>query len=271
MIFRFTVCWITVSLASVIAQEVKPGERGVVRFEQSPIQSADPEQVRARLSAAEVPPAYDVTKEEFEVVVPAGYNADVPHGLFIWIGAGNSPKVPKEWEAVLAEKKLIFVGAMNSGNKRNIFDRARMAIDANVNMRGIYNIDGRRVYVSGFSGGSRVASMLGVCWGEMFSGTVCFMGVNFYTDLTAEDGKVYGLSYLPVDEVLVLSKKYCRYALVTGERDFNLANTRAAYAEGFEKEGFENAKLFVVPELAHKLPAAKWLESSIDYLDEGKP
>lgn len=248
---------------------VKAGERGILTIPASPIQS-DPGQLKLRLHAAEDPPAYDVRKEVFEVSVPKGYTATEPFGLFIWISAGNSPAIPKDWEAVLAEKKLIFVGARNSGNPRNIFDRIRMAIDANVHLRSLYNIDGRRVYVSGFSGGARVASMLGVCFAEMFSGTVCFMGVNFYADVEGEDGKTYGLNYLPDQQVVDLAKRFCRYAIVTSEKDFNRANTRAVFAQGFQKESFAHARLFEAPGIGHQPPGAEWLANALDYLDEGK-
>ena len=104
----------------------------------------------------------------------------------------------------------------------------------------------------------------------MFSGTVCFMGVNFYTDLTAEDGKIYGLSYLPDEEVLALAKQYCRYALVTADKDFNLANTRAAFENDFKKEGFKSVEIFEVPNHGHGAPSAEWLEKAIEFLDKGK-
>lgn len=246
-----------------------PGARGEIRFAKSPPQS-DSEQVRLRLHAAEQAPAYDVSKETFEILVPKGYQPSVAHGLFIWIAAGNDVKVPADWDAALAEKKLIFIGSRNSGNKRDIFDRIRMAVDANANLRELCNVDGRRVYVSGFSGGSRVASMVGVAFGEMFSGAACFMGVNFYTDTTGPDGKTYGLNYLPDDEVLALAKKFCRYALVTGEKDFNRPNTLGALETGFKKEGFANAKVFDIPGQGHSLPSADWLRKALDYLDEGK-
>ena len=250
-------------------QPPKAGERSTVVIPKSPVQS-DAGQLKLRLHAAEDPPAYDVSKEVFEVIVPKAYKPADPHGLFIWIGSGNSPAIPKEWEAVLAQKKLIFVGARNSGNPRNLFDRMRMAIDANVHLRTLYQIDGRRVYVSGFSGGSRVASMLGVCYAEMFGGTLCCMGVNFYTDVVGDDGKTYGLNYIPDDEVAALAKKFCRYALFAGEKDFNRPNTRAAYEQGFKKEGFANVKLFDVPGIGHQSPPADWLAKAIDFLDEGK-
>lgn len=253
-----------------VAQDVKSGERSVIHFKESPPQ-IEPEQIKLRMSSKEVPGPYDVAKETFEIIVPKGYKASEPHGLFIWISAGPAPSIPPEWEPVLAEKKLIFIGARNSGNPRDIFDRFRMAVDANFNLRKLYNIDGRRVYVSGFSGGSRVASMLGVCFGEMFSGAICFMGVNFYTDIPAGDGKMWGPNYIPDEQVLALAKKFCRYALVTGTKEMNHANTLGVYEHGFRKDGFASVKLFDIPDQGHSPPAAEWLRKALEFLDEGKP
>ncbi len=247
----------------------KPGERSIIQFQQSPPQT-EAEQIKLRFHSVENPGAYDVTKESFEILVPKNYQPSVPHGLFVWISANNDTKIPKDWDAVLAEKKLIFIAAKNSGNPRNIFDRFRMAVDANVNLRALYNVDGRRVYVSGFSGGSRVASMLGVAFGEMFSGALCFMGVNFYTDTQGTDGKTYRLDYIPDDDVLAMAKKYCRYAFITGGKDFNRPNTYGVLENGFKKEGFANAKVFDIPDQGHAPPAAEWLKKALEYLDEGK-
>lgn len=247
-----------------------PGKRATVRFSESPPQSSDPLQVRYRLMAAEDPPAYEITRESYEVLLPEGWDGKETLGLFVWIPAGDSPKVPDAWDKIFAKHRLVFVGANRSGNPRNLFDRLRLAIDANHNVRQQLPIDGRRVYVSGFSGGSRVASMLGVAWGEMFSGTICCMGVNFYTDVAAPDGKVYGLSYLPDEELLPLVKRHCRFALVTGEKDFNRPNTLGAFENGFQKEGFANVKVFDIPGHAHSPPPADWLDRAITFVDEGK-
>jgi hypothetical protein len=251
------------------AQAVVPGERTTIQFAQSPPQ-IEAEQMQLRLHSKEMPGTYDVAKETFEILVPKDYKATEPHGLFIWVGASAAPSIPKEWEAVLAEKKLIFVGARNSGNPRDIFDRMRMAVDANYNLRKLYNVDGRRVYVSGFSGGSRVASMLGVCFGEMFSGTICFMGVNFYTDIPMGANKAYPPGYIPDDQVLPLAKKFCRYVLVTGTKEMNHAETLSTYENGFKREGFASVKLLDVPDQKHAPPAAEWLRKAIEFLDEGK-
>lgn len=257
------------SLSAVAGGAPRAGERGSIVIPNSPAQSGA-EQMQLRLHASDTPPPYDVSKETFDVVVPEGCKPGIPHGLFIWISAGAGTAIPKEWEALLAERKLIFVAARNSGNNRNIFDRMRMAIDANAHLRSLYPVDGRRVYVSGFSGGARVASMLGVCFAEMFSGAACFMGVNFYTDAKGEDGKRYTLNYIPDDVVAGLAKRFCRFALVTAEKDFNRANTLAVMEQGFVKEGFAHARAFEVPGLGHAMPPAAWLGKALAFLDEGK-
>jgi hypothetical protein len=262
---------LTLTALACRADDLPPFAPGVheVRFTESALQS-NADEVKARLSAAEDPKPYDITKERFQLLVPKNYRPEEAWGLFIWISASDKPSIPADWEPVLAARKLLFVGAYNSGNPRSIFDRMRMAIDANVGMRKRYRIDERRVYISGFSGGARVSSMLGVAFADLFTGAIPFMGVNFYTDLPAENGKTFGLNYIPDDEVLAIAKKKCRYVLVTGEKDFNRINTRAAEEHGFRKEGFTSVLLLDVPGQAHAPPKAEWLDKGLDFLDTGK-
>jgi predicted esterase len=255
------------SLALAADPPLAPGAQ-TIRFATSAEQSSA-EEVKARLHSIEQPGAYDVTTEKFQLIVPKNYKPAEPWGLFIWISAGDDARIPADWEAVLAERKLLFIGALQSGNKRNIFDRVRMAVDASVGMRQRCRIDEQRVYVSGFSGGARVASMIGVCYADLFSGTIPFMGVNFYTDVVGYDGKKYGISYLPDDEVLEIAKKR-RYVLFTAEKDFNRPNTLAAAEQGFKKEGFPNVLTLEVPGIGHAMPDGKWLAKGLDFLDEGK-
>jgi len=234
-------------------------------------QQAEPDEVKWRLHSVENPGAFDLAKENFQLIVPFSYNHTNPWGVFIWISPGDTASIPADWEPVLAGRKLLFVGALKSGNPRNIFDRVRLAVAANTAMRARFNVDGRRVYVSGHSGGGRVASMVGVAYADMFSGTIPFMGVNFYENITAGDGKTtYGANFIPDDEVLAIAKKFCRYALVTGEKDFNRAGTKTVFEQGYKKEGFTSVTYFEVPGQGHGLPSAKWLEQGLDFLDAGK-
>lgn len=251
------------------APEVKSGVRSPITFKESPPQSSVA-QLQLRLHSQEEPAPYDLSQEQFEILVPKGYKQSVPHGLFIWISPGDKPNVSPEWDKVLGDKKLIFIGAFKSGNNREVFDRIRLAVDANHHVRQLYAIDPKRVYVGGHSGGARVASMVGVTYADMFTGAACFMGVNYFRDLTAEDGTLFEMRYFPHPEIAKIAITENRYALITGEKDFNRPNTRTLYEQGFTKEGFQAVKLFDIPGQGHSPPSADWLEKVLDFLDKKK-
>lgn len=259
-------------LLAAAAQARPPFTPGTsdVTFEASSKDLCDPEELRARFRASDKIPPYDLTQEKFQLTVPKSYAHAARWGLFIYISADDSPGLPAEYGPVLEKRKLLAVAAYRSGNGRNIFDRFRLAIDAALNLQKRFNIDPGRIYVSGFSGGGRTASMLAVAYADLFSGAIPLCGVNFYTEIPSEAGKHWPVGYIPVKEALALAKAKGRYVLVTGEKDFNLANTRAVFEHGFRKEGFKNVKLLEVPGLAHAPAPADWLEKGLDFLDSPK-
>ena len=211
-------------------------------------------------------PHYDILKENFHLIIPETYSVLTNWGLFVWVSPSDSPEIPLDWEAVLARQKLLFIGAYNGGNGRNAFDRFRLAVDASLNMRQKFKIDSKRIYVSGFSGGGRVASMLAIGYADIFTGTVPICGVNFYTDLPAGEGKIFERSYVPDSGLAGMARKGGHFALLTGEHDPNRANTQAAYEHGFKKFGFSHALYLEVPQMGHAMPAAEWLDKALTYL-----
>jgi hypothetical protein len=257
-------------LLALAVQDAKRPVGGDVAFETSSKDLCDPEEIRARFRASDKIPPYDITKEKFKLVVPKSYAPAAKWGLFVYINADDSPGLPAEYEPLLEKRKLLAVAAYKSGNGRNIFDRFRLAIDAVVNLQKKFNLDPGRIYVSGFSGGARTASMLAVAYADLFSGAIPLCGVNFYTEIPSEPGKVWPVGYIPVNEALAIAKSKGRYVLVTGEKDFNLGNTKAVYEHGFKKEGFKFAKLLEVPGLSHAPCPAEWLDKGLDFLDKPK-
>jgi predicted esterase len=249
--------------------KIKFGERAKISFKEgTPMAGAD--QLKMRLRSAETPAGLDLTRESYEVIVPRSYKKEVPHGLFIWISPNDQCALPADWEKVLAERKLIFIGALKSGNNREVFGRMQLAITANDQMRQMFNIDPARVYLSGHSGGSRVASMLAVAYADMFSGAVCFMGVNFFFPTQGKDGTTYEARYIPHPEIAMIAQNESRIALVTGSKDFNFDNTTVIYEQGFKTNAFKHVKLFDIPGQGHGAPAKEWLEKALEFLDEGK-
>lgn len=259
------------SLSALTASisKVKLGVRSPISFKESP-PLAEAAQLKMRLRSVETPTALNLANEAFEVIVPKSYKKEVPHGLFIWISPNDQAALPADWEKVLADEKLIFIGALKSGNNRETIARMQLAITANDQMRNLYSIDPARVYISGHSGGSRVASMLAVAYADMFTGAVCFMGANFFFPTQGKDGTTYEARYIPHPEIATQAQNESRIVLVTGAKDFNLDNTKAVYEQGFMANEFKHVKLFDIPGQGHGAPGKDWLEKALKFLDDKK-
>lgn len=243
-----------------------------LKFEEAAPQSSDAELTR-RFGATETPPAYDIAKEKFRVLVPGSYKHEADGwGLFVWIDASPVPTFWGDWGPVLAEKKLIFVGAHDTGNMRDRFDRFRLAIDAVHNMKRRFHVDPERVYVSGCSGGGRMASMLGVACADVFAGSFPMVGVNFYKPIaTGKGSRFWPPSYQPDPGILARAKARGRFVLLTGETDFNRENTKRIYRGGFKAEKFRHVLYVEVPGLGHSRPSAEWVAKGIQFLDDEGP
>src|SRR5436190_19552727 len=202
-----TIAGILVAVLALQAEKLPPFQAGSndVTFEKSPPHS-DADELKARFRVNGDIPPYDVSKEKFRLIVPKSYTHAAKWGLFVYVNAGDDPGIPGEYVDVLEKHKLIAVAAYKSGNGRNFFDRFRLAIDANFNVSKRFNIDPKRVYVSGFSGGGRIASMLSIAYADLFTGGIPLCGVNFYLDIPSDPGRVWQRNFIPVDAALKIGK-----------------------------------------------------------------
>lgn len=228
---------------------------------------AEPEEVKWRLHCVENPGAFAIEKERFRLFVPPNFSPEQRWGALIWVDAGNAPSFPAAWERVLETRKLLVVAGVRSGNSRIIFDRMRMALHASAGIQKRCKIDPERIYVAGFSGGGRVAGMLGIAWPDFFSGAAPMMGVNFYTEIPSPKGTRYPPDFIPDDQALQIAQFKRRHVLVTGEKDFNRDEIRAVYENGYRKQQFWAVSLVEIPGLGHALPGAPGFEKVISFLD----
>jgi len=212
-------------------------------------------------------PQYDIKTEKFRVVMPSGYSTNESWGLLVWISAEDQARVPPQLVSQLTAHRLLLVSAYKSGNGRHPLDRFRLALDAKCNMCRTYVIDRKRLYVSGFSGGSRIASMLGVAYGDLFSGTLCFCGVNFFRTVRGSPAEEYPATYDPAPSALARAKQSGRFALVTGETDPNRLSTKTLSQTGFKRENFKNVLYLEVPGMGHAVPEAAVISKALDFLE----
>jgi hypothetical protein len=188
---------------------------------------------------------------EWQFYVPSTYNPARPAGLMVYVSPTRSGRIPPRWKAVMADKNMIWVAADHSGNIVKPQRRISFAILATVLAKREYTIDPERVYVSGFSGGGRVASVVAPQAARLFKGAIYNCGVNFWGDQTPP---------------LIEQVKTNRYVFVTGSEDFNRRETRKIYG-AYKKAGVENIKLIDIAHMGHSNPDALNFATAIDYLD----
>jgi dienelactone hydrolase len=189
---------------------------------------------------------------EWELYVPASYNPEIPPGLLVYISPSDSGELPEGWQAVLDEANLVWIGANDSGNRVQVARRATYAMVAPALAARDYPIDSSRVYVSGFSGGGRVASMIAPDYPHVFRGAIYICGVNPWDKRESERADTVRAN---------------RYVFLTGRKDFNRRETRSVH-RAYKRAGVENALLMDIPGMDHSLPSPAKLAEALRFLDQ---
>jgi len=219
----------------------------------------------------------DLSAETFEVNVPEEYKEQQangggePWGLLVWVSPGpyGAPQ-RTDVSDVLRKHHLIWVGANNAGNKRFTWDRVVLALDAVYNMQALYGVAPSRIYVSGYSGGGRIASALSILYPDVFRGGLMVVGCDFYQPIAVPDrpGTHWPASFQePPRERLDQARQDSHFVLLTGTRDFNRAQNRAIY-HAMEDAGFQHVTYLEVPDGDHYMGLDPgWFDRALTALD----
>jgi hypothetical protein len=178
---------------------------------------------------------------EWQVYVPETYDPEAPTGLMVYISPMDSGEIPGRWKEVMDAGNLIWIGANKSGN-----------LVAPAVVARSYKVDSSRVYVSGFSGGGRVASMVAPEYAQLFKGAVFICGVEFWGSRKPAQ----------LDAV-----KANRYVFLTGKKDFNRGETRSAH-RSYRRAGVDDVLLMDISGMDHSLPSAVKFAEAIAFLDD---
>ena len=215
--------------------------------------------MRVRYGWPEQPPAdgvYDITKEEFDIHVPSSYDGSEAYGLIVYTNAGKGGHAGL-YRSMIEKHRLIWVAATNVPNERHVYPRWALMLDAVWNMSRQYRIDPRRIYASGMSGGGRCASMVAPTYADVFSGAIYLVGCNNPVwPPEKEVGK-------PIRQLAMAN----RYALMTGDGDFNKPGTKDLFT-AMKSEGFAHVEYFEQPGLGHSHPSAEWFEKALLFVDQ---
>ena len=239
--------WLTTALAPVaFAVEAGDVQTGNFRLSASMLQVVG--KSTARNAEEIVAPDELLT---WEIYVPENYRPDKPPGLMVYISPTSSGEIPRDWRTVMEDHNLIWVAANDSGNSVTVARRAIFAMIAPTLIRQQYKIDAARVYLSGLSGGGKMASMVATDNAHLFKGAIYNCGVDFWKQ---DPPKRF-------EQI-----KQNHYVFVTGTLDQALEPTKRVYKQ-YRKTGVENIKLMVIRNMTHRNPNRFKFSEAIEFLD----
>lgn len=196
----------------------------------------------------------DLRQESFHLYVPPHYDGSARFGLIVYISPQEDGTPPKSFLRGLDAQNFILVSAHGAGNAADVLARRiPLALHAAQNIRSGYRIDPARIYVTGISGGAKVAAFLGVAYADVFAGSLMIVGSE-----PIAAGKII----LPGGDLgaQVLAER--RYVFLTGDGDFNREDIRRDVGS-FRKAGVTQLKLIDIRGMGHSAPTAKTFERAL--------
>lgn len=228
---------------------------------------ADPRSMRILAIRLKKPPdSISMLGGQARIYLPADGQVDRTWGLIVWISPADNDELPAAYRRVFQRLKLIVITPLDAGNNVSVTDRLSLAVRSAEYASRTYPFERRRLYVSGFSGGGRCASWLGVLYPDLFQGAMPICGCDYFRPMPVPNnpGKLWPADYRPPPgNLLRLAKKNVRFALLTAQYDDNRLQTKTLYTHGFLRDRFEHVTYLEAPNLGHEPPLAGWIERGI--------
>ncbi|MGB0578446.1 MAG: hypothetical protein ACPGVU_01975 [Limisphaerales bacterium] len=223
------------------------------------------ESIKDRVGRTPRRSTYNPTRELYRVIVPPNYTPSKSWGLIVWVDPFDAPRIPSGWPALLAEKGYLIVLPANAGNRRNSTDRIRLALDARHHMPRLFNIDTRRIIISGWNEGGRIASVVGVAYPDQFPNCIPMMGCFFYDQIPLGRNRFYPVAYTPKASMVDKAKNN-RFIIVTTPGDVLGQECKLCYEHGFKAKGFRDVRLVTLP-TSMAMPQARLFRKVLNQFD----
>lgn len=197
--------------------------------------------------------------ERYDIWVPQN-RPERGYGLLVFVSPMPRWELTRDWKKELDRAGIIYVAARRSGNTENVYERRiPLALHAYENIIARYPVDAERVYVSGFSGGSRTAVRIAAAYADIFRGALLIGGAKVIGE---ED-------FAPPPAALMnLLQRRMRLVYSTGGND---TPNRVLDARGRqEMKARCVAGVFDVSQrrLDHWVPLARTMRKAIERLDK---
>jgi pimeloyl-ACP methyl ester carboxylesterase len=229
----------------------------LVRRLLSPLAAAQVQAALTRSAEHLVEQSVDLAAERFVLYVPeqvplAGY------AVLVFIPPWQDARLPNGWAPVLERYGVVYVSAARSGNDENVMGRREpLALLGAFNVMQRYHVDPTRVYVGGFSGGSRIALRLALGYPDVFHGALLNAGSDPLGTLVPP---------LPSRELLQQFQESTRLVYLTGEHDATHLAMDADSMQSLRHWCVFNVDAQVTPGVAHEIAGAAALAGALHLL-----
>ncbi len=199
---------------------------------------------------------YDSTKQQYDLYIPPKHDPKKPLPMILFVSPTKDPVGWKPLESMCKKLGVVYAEPHDAGNDCPGKQRVRIVLDVLDDVRRNAVIDPDRTYIAGFSGGGRVACIVGFALPDLFGGVmpICAGG-----DLRDEPW----LRQRVIDRLSV--------ALMTGDNDFNRGEVERLRGPILKDMGVRT-RWWEQPGLGHAMPnekilseAVKWLEDDVEH------
>jgi hypothetical protein len=201
----------------------------------------------------------DLAQERFAVYVPSHLPTQ-GYGLLVFVPPWENAVLPRGWAAILDRRGVIFVSAANSGNEANILDRREpLALLAAHNIMQRFRVDPERIYIGGFSGGSRVALRLALGYPDVFRGAFLNAGSDPIGDAQVP---------LPPPDLFSRFQEMTRIVYISGRNDAVNVDKDAASIQSMLEWCVFDWYAERSPWMGHEVAGPTVLDRALEMLDK---
>lgn len=199
----------------------------------------------------------DLSKERFTLYVPTHEPAE-GYALLVFVPPWDEAQVPLTWIPVLERRGILLVTAARSGNDMDVLDRREpLALLAAGNAMSRYHVDPRRVFIGGFSGGSRIALRIALGYADLFHGVLLDAGSD-----------VLGVQLpLPTRELLDQFQTSTRVVYLTGASDTSRQVADRESRQSLKHWCITDIDTRTIPWTGHELADPSALDRALESLD----
>ena len=205
----------------------------------------------------------DIAQARFDVFVPRKPPPPRGYALLVWIPPQDAYRAPMDWMPTLEAHGMIYVSPREAGNEAIVFDRRMpLALHAAHGIAARYPVDPERVFVGGFSGGSRTALRVALAYPDVFRGALLNAGSDAIgsTRLTA-----------PPADLMRLFQTTVRLAYVTGAHDLPNRRADAASQRSMQEFCVQQVHRHSMGSRGHATPDRRAFQKVLAWLDAPSP